>query len=164
MAITGQTGSDAQISQIDYSRKIQSSHLTYNPRLNIYDDVNNLGAAVTAKSIQGTGAMQIQNLQETGRTFITMQYILFFAGINGTSSVETVLPSNWKINKGGVITTAQASYTVTSGKTFRIQSVLVVVNSGGSAEIDLQIDASGTLSTSSSIFFSAAQTTIMAAL
>lgn len=73
------------------------------------------GNAATGKGVQPAAALPTQDLKDSGRTYITL-YVDRIAGAT-TEALVTM-----SINKGGVLTSG-TSYTVTAGKTFRIQAV-----------------------------------------
>ncbi len=70
---------------------------------------------VQAKGVQGVNALMTQDFKDTGRTPVIL-YVDRAAGLT-TEALVTMT-----INKGGVVTTGTA-YTVTAGKTLRIQSI-----------------------------------------
>lgn len=80
-------------------------------------DPGNAGqyAEVNPKGTQADNGLGVQHLHDAGRTLITI-YVDSIAGIT-TEALATL-----NIVKGGVAQTAATSYTVTSGKTLRIQS------------------------------------------
>lgn len=67
------------------------------------------------KGVQGTVALMVQDFKDAGRTSV----VLYGDRIAGAT---TEALATMTINKGGTITSG-TSYTVTAGKTFRIQSV-----------------------------------------
>lgn len=73
------------------------------------------GNAATAKGVQPVAAIPTQDLKDSGRTSITL-YADRVAGV----AAEALMTLS--INKAGTVTTG-ASYTVTNGKIFRIQSL-----------------------------------------
>jgi hypothetical protein len=72
-------------------------------------------AEVNPKGTQADNGLGVQHLHDAGRTLITL-YVDNIAGIT-TEALATL-----NIVKGGTNQTAATSYTVTSGKTLRIQS------------------------------------------
>ena len=71
--------------------------------------------AAGGKQVLGNSILSVQQPKDCGRTYITL-YVDRIAGVTTEALV------NMSINKGGIVTTG-TSYTVTTGKTFRIQSV-----------------------------------------
>ncbi len=97
------------------------------------------------KGAQAANALGTQDLKDSGRTYVTLV-------LNGVSGVTSEALATMTINFGGV-TTSNTQYTVSAGKTFRIQSisfeVQATVASAGSVVINLR--AGSTVSTSSGI-------------
>jgi hypothetical protein len=88
---------------------------------------NNVSADITvdlffASGGTGTFVPKVLELKDTGRTIVTLS-LDQIAGV--TSEALTTMT----INKGGTVTTG-TSYTVTAGKTFRIQSMFMAMLSG----------------------------------
>lgn len=85
-----------------------------------------LVADVTAKGTQGAEALTVQDYKDSGRTFVTLT-------ATGVAGVTSEALFSFSQNKGGTITASVSSYTITSGKTFRIQSVALSVRAGAAA-------------------------------
>jgi hypothetical protein len=90
----------------------------------------NLNASVVGptltKGAQGSAGFSVQDLKDSGRTFVTFTA----TGIAGVTSEALI---SFSQNKGGTVTAGVSSYTITSGKTFRIQSIAVSVRAGAAA-------------------------------
>lgn len=82
---------------------------------------------VATKGAQAS-AQSVQSLKDSGRTFIT----LTAQALAGVTS-ETLI-STFNLNKGGTYTTGSVgSYTITSGKTLRIQNISMSIRAGAAA-------------------------------
>lgn len=68
------------------------------------------------KGVQSSTGATVQELKDAGRTYV----VLVATGVAG---VTTEALFSFQQNKGGAVTPAVTSYTITSGKTLRIQSV-----------------------------------------
>jgi len=79
-----------------------------------------IGPALT-KGTQGSTGFSVQDLKDSGRTYIT----LYAQNITG---VTTEALATFTKNVGGTTTTGQTAYTITNGKTFRIQALSVQIN------------------------------------
>lgn len=79
-----------------------------------------VGTTLT-KGTQGSTGFSVQDLKDSGRTYIT----LYAQNITG---VTTEALATFTKNVGGTTTTGQTAYTITSGKTFRIQALSVQIN------------------------------------
>lgn len=94
-----------------------------NPPLLLVGGLSTLGSykvlGLTTKGVQGSTAVPTLDLKDSGRTSITF-YIDRIAGIT-TEALATM-----NINKGGTVTTG-TSYTVSTGKTLRLQSIMVTI-------------------------------------
>lgn len=86
-------------------------------------DLGDLDAA--AKGVQAAQFMPVQQPKDTGRTFVTLSA----SRVTGVAA-ETLLTCAQ--NKGGS-TASATSYTVTSGKTLRIQSISATVRGSSTA-------------------------------
>lgn len=84
----------------------------------------NLNATVTpptlTKGTQGSTGFSTQDLKDAGRTYV----VLYAQLITG---VTTEALATFTKNVGGTATTAQTAYTITSGKTFRIQGLYTAI-------------------------------------
>jgi|SRR5271157_366611 len=81
--------------------------------------VGGVTVAATAKGTQGTNAFPVQDLKDAGRTPV----VLFMDAI---AAITTEALATMSINKGGTVTSA-TQYTVTAGKTLRIQTISVSI-------------------------------------
>lgn len=79
------------------------------------------------KGTQGTVGLSTQDLKDAGRTYV----VLVATGVAG---VTTEALFSFQQNKGGTVTQSVTSYTITSGKTLRIQG-LYCSNRDGAATI-----------------------------
>jgi hypothetical protein len=90
----------------------------------------NLNATVVGptltKGTQGSAGFSVQDLKDSGRTFVTFT-ATGIAGVTGEALIS------FSQNKGGTVTAGVTSYTITSGKTFRIQSINISVRAGAAA-------------------------------
>ena len=90
----------------------------------------NLQATVTQQTItkgtQGSTGVTTQDLKDAGRTFITFT-------ADAIVGVTTEALVSFTLNKAGTTTAAQTNYTITSGKTLRIQVFSSSVQSGAAA-------------------------------
>jgi hypothetical protein len=113
----------------------------------------NLNATVTpptlTKNTQGATGFSVQELKNAGRTYVTL-YAQLITGVT-TEALATFTK-----NVNGTATTAQTTYTITSGKTFRIQSLFVrVLNTTTVANnIMVNIRVAASVAASSPIVFS----------
>lgn len=82
---------------------------------------------LTAKGTQGASAMPVQNLHDAGRTYVTL-YLDAIAGIT-TEALATM-----NINVGGTVTTG-TSWTVPTGKTFRLQAFQATVKASSTTAV-----------------------------
>lgn len=80
---------------------------------------------VAAKGTQTTNFVGVQQAKDAGRTYVAITA----SRITGVAT-ETLLTCT--INKGGT-TSSSSSYTVTTGKTLRIQSVLATIRGSSTA-------------------------------
>lgn len=76
-----------------------------------------------AKGTQGTAGLPVQNLKDAGRS----QVMLAWEEMAGTAAVESTLTNFTLGSKAAGALGAATSYTVTTGKTLRIQEVTVYV-------------------------------------
>lgn len=84
-----------------------------------------IGTTLT-KGTQGSTGFSVQELKDAGRTFLT----LTATAAAGVTS-ETIFSLSQ--NKGGTVTGGITSYTITNGKTLRIQNISASVRSGAAA-------------------------------
>lgn len=85
-----------------------------------------LVADVTAKGTQGAEALTTQDYKDSGRTYLTFT-------ATAAAGVTSEALFSFSQNKGGTVTASVSSYTITSGKTLRIQSVAISVKAGAAA-------------------------------
>jgi hypothetical protein len=78
------------------------------------------------KGTQGARAITTQDIKDSGRTYVTFS-------ATAAAGVTTEALFSFSQNKGGTVTAGVSSYTITSGKTFRIQSISVSVRAGAAA-------------------------------
>lgn len=78
------------------------------------------------KGTQGARAITTQDIKDSGRTYVSFS-ATGIAGVTGEALIS------FSQNKGGTVTAGVTSYTITSGKTFRIQSITVSVRAGAAA-------------------------------
>jgi hypothetical protein len=114
-----------------------------------------ISAPALTKGTQAANGFSVQDLKDAGRTLVT-----FFVDAAAFVTTEA-LTAAIAVNKGGTVTSAQTTYTVTSGKTLRIQSILITYVVGGTtianlAKIRLRAVTSGTALVSSGIVWGAA--------
>jgi hypothetical protein len=101
--------------------------------------------SINVKGTQGARGLAVQELKDAGRTVVVLYVDNIVAP--ATEALQTM-----NINRGGTISTA-TSYTVTAGKTFRIQSVTLAsqVNTGIGA-VKARIRAAATVLVTSPIY------------
>jgi hypothetical protein len=85
-------------------------------------DSAGIALSSVVKGTQAAHALGVQDLKDSGRTYVT--FIL-----DNIAGVTTEALTTMTINKGGVVTTG-TQYTVTAGKTFRVQAMIAAVLSG----------------------------------
>lgn len=78
------------------------------------------------KGTQGARGLTTQDMKDSGRTFVTFS-ATGIAGVTGEALIS------FSQNKGGTVTGGVSSYTITSGKTFRFQSIAISVRAGAAA-------------------------------
>lgn len=87
---------------------------------------NVMQAAIT-KGTQGTNGVTTQDMKDAGRAVKMM-----FSAFVSTALAETAI--NFQVSTaGGAPSVAAASYTMTAGKTLRIQTIVAQMRAGGSA-------------------------------
>lgn len=93
----------------------------------------------------GVPPTKVQEFKDSGRTYVTLTIV------NG-ATVGTEALTSFIANKGGVAAAAATSYTVTAGKTFRIQSMTFqAIISVGSHNLQLRLRAATTVLATSPI-------------
>jgi hypothetical protein len=99
------------------------------------------------KGTQGARGLAVQELKDSGRTYVI--FVVNNVALVGTEALQTM-----QINKGGTTTTG-TSYTVTTGKTLRLQSFSIGLESTGGVQTVLgrirATAAGGTVSATSSM-------------
>jgi hypothetical protein len=102
------------------------------------------------KGTQGTTGFSVQNLKDAGRTYVT-----FTADTVAGVTSETLMSMTQ--NKQGSITASQTNYTITSGKTLRIQSITIAVQAGTGAgewvRVKIRHNTAGATTTSSALVY-----------
>ena len=78
------------------------------------------------KGTQGARALATQDIKDSGRSYLTLT-------ATAAAGVTTEALFSFSQNKGGTVTAGVSSYTITSGKTLRIQSMNVSVRAGAAA-------------------------------
>ena len=84
----------------------------------VSDPISFTGANVSAKGTQGANALAVQNLTDAGRSKVILT-------LTKVTSITTEALVTLTQKKGDATTTTGTSYTVTAGKTLRIQSMLL---------------------------------------
>ena len=84
----------------------------------VSDPISFTGANVSAKGTQGANALAVQNLKDAGRSKVILT-------LTKVTSITTEALVTLTQKKGDATTTTGTSYTVTAGKTLRIQSMLL---------------------------------------
>jgi hypothetical protein len=105
-------------------------------------------AEVTSKGTQADNAIGVQELKDSGRTQVTLW-------ADSLTGITTEALATLQITKGLVTQTAATAYTITSGKTFRIQSVrLSCANSTSTAVVArARVRVGATVSAASAVVF-----------
>lgn len=86
----------------------------------VTDPTTFIGANVSAKGAQGANALAVQNLIDSGRSKVVLT-------LTKSASITTEALVTLTQKKGDATTTTGTSYTVTAGKTLRIQSMFVSI-------------------------------------
>lgn len=105
------------------------------------------------KGTQGSTGFSVQALKDAGRTYITLSAQL----ITGVTSEAL---ATFTKNVNGTNTTGQTAYTITSGKTFRIQSLYVAISNSTTVANNCiyNVRVGGSVAASSPIVLSTAAT------
>lgn len=113
----------------------------------LYDAAGN--PVTTTKGVQVTPAIQVQDLKDGGRTYIVLH-------AEAIASVAAEAMVTFVVNKGGTETAGQTQYTVTAGKTLRIQYIHYCIT-GTAAFIvsQMRVRSAGTVGIASPILYSA---------
>jgi hypothetical protein len=137
-------------------KKIDTSELTVGvntverQRIVIADPTN----ATQLATVSASGAVANKSLTDTNRTYV----ILFAQAVTGVTT-EALITFTKNVN--GTTTTAQTAYTITSGKTFRIQSISYLVKNttttanSGTVNVRVAATVSATSPLVASLFVSA---------
>jgi hypothetical protein len=108
-----------------------------------------VGPALT-KGTQGAAGFSVQALKDAGRSYLT----LTATAAAGVTS-ETLLSTSQ--NKAGTVTASVTSYTVTSGKTLRIQGITLSVRAGAAAvpfaRLTLRSNTAGATTAASAVLY-----------
>jgi hypothetical protein len=106
-----------------------------------------VGTTLT-KGTQGSTGFSVQELKDAGRTYLTLS-------ATAAAGVTTETLFSLSQNKGGTVTAGVGSYTITSGKTLRIQNISVSVRAGAAAvpfsRVTLRSNTAGATTASSSV-------------
>jgi hypothetical protein len=109
---------DPVVASIDQGPAAAGSALAGNPvRIGGSDGVNVQNVAVTAKATQGAFGLATQDLKDAGRTSVMVT-----ASVASTATAETLITITKSV--GLAATSTASSNTITSGKRFRIQSLV----------------------------------------
>lgn len=100
---------------------------------NLLVDVGYITPPTLTKGTQGTTGFSVQDLKDAGRTYITL-YAQLITGVT-TEALATFTK-----NVGGTTTTGQTAYTITSGKTFKIQALTVQINNTTTVANNIQVN------------------------
>jgi hypothetical protein len=113
------------------------------------DGANAQTISVVAKNTQGAKGLATQDLKDSGRTYVTLSAQLL-------TGVTTEALATFTKNVIGTATTGQTAYTITSGKTFRIQSLFVrILNTTTVANnVTVNVRAAASVAATSPIVFS----------
>lgn len=87
----------------------------------VIGDVNDIPPTLT-KGTQGSTGFSVQNLTDAGRTFLGFTAQNVTAGTSGTEAM-----ASFSQNKGNTVTASVTSYTVTSGKRFRMTCLQIAI-------------------------------------
>jgi hypothetical protein len=134
---------------IDSSELVVNSQTVERQNITIADPSSASGLVnVTPKGVQGSFALTTQDFKDSGRKSI----IIAYSGTSGITATNTLL--TFQYMSGGTVSTSKTEYTVTTGKTFRIQSILVSLRNSTAAAHDtfcnILVDYTGTIITTSS--------------
>jgi hypothetical protein len=111
------------------------------------DGTNLQPLSINVKGTQGARGLAVQELKDSGRTYITFT-------LDAIAGVTTEALATMNINNGGTVTTA-THYTVTAGKTFRVQSMSIAVSSSsGTNDNRARLRSGATVSATSGILCS----------
>lgn len=89
------------------------------------DATKGLAPIITTKGTQGASGTATQDLKDSGRS----QILFVWERVAGTANVESTLTNFTIGTKAGAAVTAATSYTVTAGKTLRIESIQLALTS-----------------------------------
>ena len=114
----------------------------------------NLNATVVGgtltKGTQGATGFSVQDLKDSGRTYLTLT-------ATATAGVTAEALLSMSQNKGGTVTAAVSSYTITNGKTLRIQAITISVRAAAAAvpfsRVTLRSNTAGATTATSNVVF-----------
>jgi hypothetical protein len=117
--------------------------------------IGTVAQAAITKGTQGTTGVTTQDLKDAGRVNVAIT-LYQGAGILTTEALFSTTPGFSRSADGAAATTAQQQFTVTAGKRFRIQSIMVSLKQTGAvattAKLALRYAAAGgTIATTSPI-------------
>lgn len=122
----------------------------------VYNDSGNpliVAPNTLTKGVQQSIGFTVQELKDAGRTYVT-----FTADAVAGVTSETLL--SFTVNKQGTATATQTNYTITSGKTLRVQAITIGVQAGAAAgewvRVKLRHNTAGATTTASSLVITAA--------
>ena len=122
-------------------------------------------AGTTAKNVQATAALATQDQNDTGRTSIVLYANAIASGTTGTETAITLT-----LSSGVSATTTGTSFVLTSGKTFRIESIILASRGHATATaqittFNLRLNTSGAVTTTTTpVLFAVATATPATAL
>ena len=113
------------------------------------DGTSTRAVNLNVKGTQGTYAVAIQELKDSGRTFVVFP-------VDAATLVTTEALISVNVNKGGTLQGAATTYTVTTGKTFRLQSISASVQGTNSTVqyVKVRVRAASSVTASSPIITS----------
>lgn len=106
----------------------------------VSDPTSFTGANVSAKGVQGANALAVQNLKDSGRIFKVISNT-FTAAASATETLASLILNSE--SPSGTLTTAAAAtnFTVTAGKRFRIQALLLTLTNITTVETSISARA-----------------------
>jgi len=128
---------------------LMASVQQFGPNLHVtLDDSSGTGTAnVTTKGTQGANALNVQELKDAGRTMKVLSAAFTAATTEALVTLTPVI--------AGVAGATGTSFTVTSGKTFRVQSLMVTTKNAGAAiqgvVCNLRMASTGAITATSSL-------------
>lgn len=110
-----------------------------------------VSAPTLTKGTQGANGLSTQDLKDAGRTFVTLN-------ADGVAGVTSNTALTFSKNVGNTVTATQTSYTITSGKTFRVQNITLALRSAAAAiafaKVYLRSNSAGATVAASNIIWS----------